>query len=208
MFQRTWIMGLLGAGLVAMAVNAPARAGLQPVSVTVQPDSGNFRWTYAVNLPSGMKLQSGDYFTIYDFKGYVANSGGVLSPYPDDSAAANWTFSTSKVGPTPNLLNPLDDPNIENLTWKYTGPTLTLPFSNSSTGFLGNFIATSTLGGLTSGTFTATNPRETGEIDNNITDTQVPNGTPGVPEPTTLALLGIGLPLVGGARIFRRRRAA
>jgi hypothetical protein len=210
MLQRTWIMGLLGAGLVALAVNGPARAGLVPVSVTVQPQqSGNFRWTYAVNLPSGMTLQSGDYFTIYDFKGFVEGSGGVLSPYPDESAAANWTFSTSKSGPTPNLLNPLDDPNIDNLTWKYTGPTLVTPLVDNNSGFLGNFIATSLFGETTTGTFTGTNPRNTGERDNNITDTLVPTGEapPGVPEPTTLALLGIGLPLVGGARVFRRRRA-
>ncbi|WP_439627979.1 PEP-CTERM sorting domain-containing protein [Gemmata sp.] len=207
MFQRTWIMGLLGAGLVALAANAPAQAGLLPVNVSVQKEGNSFRWTYAVQLPTDYKLQSGDYFTVYDFEGYVNGTGSVLSPYPDDSAKANWEFSTSKTGPTPGLLNPKDDASIDNLTWKYIGPTI--PSGQLS---LGNFIAVSEFEESKKTHFTGTNPSAVnGEIDSNITDTDAPTGTsvpPGVPEPTTLALLGIGLPLVGGARVFRRRRAA
>ena len=37
-----------------------------PASVTVTPDSGNFRWTYSIVLPTNMMLQSGNFFTIYD----------------------------------------------------------------------------------------------------------------------------------------------
>lgn len=212
--RRTWIARLFVAAVATAAaagLAAPARAGLLPVSVSVQPEAGNFRWTYSVVLPSGMKLQSGDYFTIYDFGGYVAGSGGVLSPYPDDSAAQHWALSTSNVGPTPDRLNPQDDPNITNLTWKYTGPTV--PFGDEATKLgLGNFIATSTYGDSQSSFFTARNPRfSDGTIDSNITETITPTGTtptptPGVPEPTTLVLAGLGLPLVGLARRFRNRK--
>ena len=65
---------------------APAQAGLLPVSVSVQPEAGNFRWTYSVVLPTDMKLQAGNYFTIYDFGGYIAGSANVTSPFPDDAA--------------------------------------------------------------------------------------------------------------------------
>jgi hypothetical protein len=205
MLRRTWITCLFGAALVALTASSPVRAGLLPVSVSIQPESGNFRWTYSVVLPTDMKLQAGDYFTIYDFDGYVAGSGGVLSPYPDPSASAYWSFSTAKTGPTPAFLNPTDDPNIDNLTWTYNGPTI--PAGKVT---LGNFIATSLYQQSQSSFFTATNPRALdGQIDNNITQTISPtgNGTPpppGVPEPATLALVGLGLPLIAGARRFRR----
>ncbi|MCS7272470.1 MAG: PEP-CTERM sorting domain-containing protein, partial [Gemmataceae bacterium] len=58
--------------------------------------------------------------------------------------------------------------------------------------------------------FTATNPRAAdGAIDNNITETITPTASrdqpPAVPEPTTLALAVLGLPLFGAARLIRRR---
>ncbi|VTT96741.1 : VPEP [Gemmataceae bacterium] len=210
MLQRTWIMGLLGAGLVAVAVNAPARAGLIPGTVTVQSESGAWRWTYSVAMPKDMKLQAGDYFTVYDFKGFTGDAG-VTSPFPDDSYKANWTVSTSNLGKTPDRLSPDDDPNVTNLTWTYTGPDLVNPTGGS----IGNFFAVSTFDKTASGSFTGTthitDVNAPNYTDNNVTSTLVPTGTdvpPGVPEPTTLALLGIGLPLVGGARVLRRRRAA
>jgi hypothetical protein len=209
MFRRTWIARMFvvaAATGAAIAMSAgSANAGLLPVSVTVQPESGNFRWTYSVVLPTDMKLQSGSYFTIYDFAGYQAGTGGVTSAQPDPSYASNWTVSTSKTGPTPDRLNPQDDPNIDNLTFMYNGPTIP---SGQLT--LGNFIATSNVGTTADSFFTATNPRAAdGQIDSNITSTLVPIGQPsgpiGTPEPTTLALCGLGLPLVGLARYLRRK---
>ena len=40
-------IALLTAAVTAL-VAPPARAGLLPTSVTVTPEAGNFRWTYAV----------------------------------------------------------------------------------------------------------------------------------------------------------------
>src|SRR5437868_11188677 len=115
MNRRTWIARLLTAAVAAVATAGSAGAGIIPASVTVTPEAGNFRWTYAIVLPTDMKLQAGDYFTIYDFAGLVTGS---------QSSPDGWTFSPSKFGPTPDRLNPQDDPTIDNLTWKYTGPTI------------------------------------------------------------------------------------
>jgi hypothetical protein len=207
MIRRNWIARLFAAAFIAAGVSAEAQAGLLPVSVSVQPEAGNFRWTYSVVLPTDMKLQSGSYFTIYDFGGYVAGSASLSSPFPDNSALANWSLSTSNVGPTPNRLNPQDDPNTPNLTWTYNGATL-----GPGQLTLGNFSAASTFQGSQSSFFTGTNPRSTGEIDSNITETISPLGEnppppPGVPEPTTLALAGLGLPFIGVARWLRRKKA-
>ena len=206
MIRRTWITRLFTAAVAIVVSAGTANAGLLPVSVTVQPEAGNFRWTYSVVLPTDMKLQAGSYFTIYDFAGFVEGSATVSGTSPDETFSQYWTLSTSKLGPTPDRLNPQDDPNIVNLTFTYNGPTI----PEGALG-LGNFAATSTFGQTTDTFFTATNPRaEGGSIDSNITDTLAPKGsdTPGQvdsPEPTTLVLAGLGLPLIGLRRVLRRR---
>ena len=208
MISRTWIARLFAAAAIVVGGSVtPANAGLLPVSVTVQPEAGNFRWTYSVVLPTNMQLQAGDYFTVYDFSGYVPGSATVTSAYPTQANASNWTLTSSNLGPTPNHLNPVDNPNIPNLTWTYTGPTI--PAGQVT---LGNFSADSTFQASTTSFFTAINPRAIdGQNDANITETLVPtgqstSGPPGVPEPTTLALVGLGLPFIGIARSIRRRK--
>lgn len=196
MSRSTWIHRLFAAAVLAFATASTASAGLLPVAVTVTPDAGNFRWTYAIVLPTDMKLEAGNYFTIYDFKGYVAD--GERSPNSD------WTFTTNVKGPTPDLLRPNDDETVTNLTWTYNGPTI----PSGQIG-LGNFWAISAYGTGVSDSFTAVTARTSdGLLDSNITETQVPDGTPPdpntVPEPMTLVLAGLGLPLVGLARRFRR----
>jgi hypothetical protein len=213
MIRRTWIARLFivaAATGVAIAMSSgKAEAGLLPVSVTVQPEAGNFRWTYSVVLPTDMKLQAGNYFTIYDFAGYQAGSANVTSANPDPSFSQYWKLSTTNLGPTPDRLNPQDDPNITNLTYTYNGPEI--PAGQMT---LGNFAATSTFGSTAPSFFTATNPQAlSGNIDSNITSTLVPMGTEipapiSTPEPTTLVLAGLGLPLIGLRRVFRRKAEA
>ncbi len=186
------------AAAVACGLTAPgAQAGLLPVNVTITPEAGNYRWTYAIVLPTDSQLQSGNYFTLYDFGGYIP--GGEMAP-------DGWAFTASQTGPTPALTVPNDDPNAWNLSWQYTGPTIL----TGQTG-LGNFWAYSTSGSATTDFFTAQTFRSSdGLSDRNVTTTLVPDGAgappAGVPEPGTLVLAGLGLPLVGLARA--RRRAA
>ena len=57
MIRRTWIARLFARSPSSPSASAaPAQAGLLPVSVSVQPEAGNFRWTYSVVLPTDMKL--------------------------------------------------------------------------------------------------------------------------------------------------------
>lgn len=178
----------------ALSADATAHAGLLPTVTTVAPEGGNFRWTYAVVLPSDMKLQAGDYFGIYNFHGLIPGSGAA----PD-----GWTLATPAVSALSPNVTIFDDADAPNLVWTYTGPTI----PTGQVG-LGNFWASSRYGTGEQSLFVGRNARSgDGEYDTNISDTVVPSAgpdaPPGVPEPATLVLAGLGLPLVA---VFRRRR--
>ncbi len=196
MTRLKWLAPLAAVGLMILG-GGSATAGLLPTSVTVFPDGGNFRWQYAIVLPTDSQLKTGDYFTIYDFNGFV---GGT-----DVAPDANWAFTTMMVGPTPPSVLPFDDPSKPNLSWKYNGPTINV----GQTG-LGNFMANSMYQERTESFFTARTHRSSdGRLDTNVTYTDVPvPGGMGIPEPATLLLAGLGLPLLGLDKLRKKKAAA
>jgi PEP-CTERM motif len=201
--MRRWIKAATLAVIAVLLAPTTVRAGLVPVQVSVVPDGGMYRFTYAIVLPTDAVLRPGDYFTIYDFDGLVPGSQ-MASGAP---SSANWTFTANNIGPTPTGVTPDDNPNITNLSWKYTGPEINI---DASVG-LGNFWALSQYPDTTDSWFTASTGTTAGGTDHNITPTVVPvpkapgPPPPGVPEPATLVLAGLGFPLIGAARLFRRR---
>lgn len=190
--RRLWLLAV--APLLLMM--SSAHAGLVPTNVVVMPegDTSNYRFCYSVTLQSQSVLQPGDYFTIYDFAGRV--DGSQWQP-------EGFTFSTSKVGFTPDKTHPNDDPNIDNLTWTYTGEALI-----NGERYLGQFCILSTIPYTTTDDFTGQTRKPDGsEFNNNITDTTVPVPSP-VPEPSTWLLAGFGMATAAGMCLYRRRFGA
>jgi hypothetical protein len=199
MMRRTWSLLATLSALVAFGICTHAQAGLIPTSVTIAPDGGNFRWTYGVDLTSNVHVQSGDFFTIYDFSGLVTGPGNSLSNIVPPSG---WTVTSSMVGQTPPGVSPVDNASVANLTFTYSGPTITSP------GSLGNFWAISTEGSSTTADFTSlTHTNAGGSPEANITTTSAPviGAIANSPEPATLAMLGLSLPVFCVGRWLRRQ---
>jgi hypothetical protein len=199
MMRRTWSVVVLLAAVAAFGVCSNAQAGLIPTNVTVTPDGSNFRWTYAVVVTTDVHVQTGDFFTIYDFNGLVTGPGGSLTTVTTPSG---WTVSSQMVGPTPNGTAPNDSATVPNLTFTYNGPTITGQVG------LGNFWALSTFSDSTTSDFTSlTHTNAGGRSEANITSTNVPvpSTISQTPEPATLAMFGLGLPVFGVGNWLRRR---
>ena len=193
----------LGAALFSVS---QVFAAITPSLVSVTPTGSQFTWTYSVNLaqdqnavggpapaqstPGGVGVISttADYFTIYDFAGFVAGS---------NTQPANWSFQSSATGSTPQDVIPTDT-GITNLTWYLnSGTTLVGPQN------LGTFSARSIYSLETLANFSGQGTRNSGtavgtEISN-IGTVGVPSG---VPEPGTYALIGGGMLALG---VLRRR---
>src|SRR5262245_22410777 len=181
-------------GLVlCLAVVGKASAGLLPVQVGVTPEGSDFRYTYSIQLQSGGVLQPGDYFTIFDFAGLLPNH---------QAQPVGFDYDSTPIGHTPARLNPVDDAGIANLTWTYSGATITGPLD------LGTFSALSQYGEATDGTFTGQTHRQVdGHLNGNITDTRIPvPAGPGVPEPSSWILMVVVVPVMFGLSRWRRRR--
>jgi len=182
---------------IGLMLASRADAGLIPTNVSIHPDAGNFRWTYAVVVTTDVQINPGDFFTIYDFSGLLP--GSVVNP-------VGWTASQSMTSPPPGGTGPTDNPGIPNLTFTYEGNTPIIGQQG-----LGNFMANSLYGNSTTSDFTSITHRQVdGRAEANITSTDVP--VPGdpprdTPEPATLAMFGIGLPVLGMFRFLRRRFA-
>jgi len=189
-----------GAILAAAALFAggAVKAQLTPNFDVVTPNGGNFTFSYNLDVAGAARLRAGDWFTIYDFNGYVA--GSAFAP------AADWTISVQPVGITPvGVTPPHDSAGVDNITFTYTGPV----FDGPSSQFDGPdaFGADSTESATTAGGgFSYQNHKNNpGHPDDNARQFGAGSVvTPaGVPETSSLMLLLPGLVPLG--MIVRRR---
>jgi len=205
---RALFTGVLAAGL---AVAAPsARAGMI-ATASVDPFGANFQWNYHVTVQSGVHVQPGDYFTIYDFQGALPGS---------TNAPAGWELSVANTtGILGSRTTPNDDPNFANYTWTWAGS------GNLNSGWTGDFSLISQYAQSNTSDFSYVGVSH--RNDNNrpyqdVTSVEVPvpignpppppgggepppGGPPGAPEPATLIMLGCGLPVLGLLKSRRRK---
>lgn len=181
-------------------VTSKSYAGLLPVNVSSSSEGTDFRYNYGVVLTSDSKLNNGDFFTIFDFAG--------LKPM-SSTQPMGWTFSSGPTGGNPAQTVPNDDAMLPNLTWTYSGPQLSGQVGLGTFSAVSNFAPSDTRGDFASQTHSSA----TGSAEKNVTDTLTPLVVttmpvdpvpPGVPEPSTIALLGIGLPFA--VRYFRGKK--
>jgi hypothetical protein len=121
-------ISLLASAVLLTAVSAAW--AMQPTVVQVEKNGdGTYTYHFKIRIDDGITVESGttepnpDFFTIFNFDGFVPDSA---------KSPQGWTFSTSTNGVTPlrggkALVNPEDIEGIPNLTWSRTGPALKGP---------------------------------------------------------------------------------
>ncbi len=126
MMLRTLRNGLMTvvAVVAGLAAAGPARACSPTVTKIEKNADGTITYHFKIKVDEGTTAEAGakdanpDFFTIYNFYGFVEDS--VKTP-------AGWKFSSEEFGKTPTLngyplVLPVDVPGTPNLTWTCTKP--------------------------------------------------------------------------------------
>src|SRR5438046_7832082 len=134
--RKACVLGLVLFGSISFI----ARGDIIPTLSSVTGSSPNFTWNYSANVTVDETVNTGDFFTIYDFSSIMPTT---------TTQPSGWTFSTALVGQTAALTTPTDDPSKWNLTWTYSGAAI------SGSAALGIFSAVTNTDQLKTGQFTA-----------------------------------------------------
>jgi hypothetical protein len=178
-----------------------AHAGLIPSGLarSLEPGAGGdlYRFSYSVQLTAGSTLNPGDYFTVYDFAGFV--TGSPVAPQ-------GWTVQLGMTGQTPPGATPLDDPSIENLTFAYRGSAPVV--ANNKAVQLGSFSMASFYGGMDLTSFTSevqhSSDKSTESDSSFVVGPIIVEGHQS-PEPGSGLLLVLGVATVLGRKLSRKK---
>lgn len=190
--RKLYSLGFFAAAILALAARADIIPSITTATDITPAGGGNFSWNYSATLTQDENVMRHDFFTIYDFAGYVPG---------ENTQPAGWTFTARLIGTTPGKVTPMDNPHLFNLTWTYTGTTQIGPQS------LGIFSAVSNTNLPTSGEFAAEATKNSGDL----AGTKIDNiGNVAVPIPEMSALLPmigvIGFAAIGLALSYLRQR--
>ena len=188
-----------------MAVAFAACAGLQAESITVSDFfvssvADGYRWQYDMAVSAGAKVQTGDYFVLLDWAGYVPSTA---------AAPSGWSFFYGGTTPCPPGQAEgcaIDDPGVNNVMWTYTGAATLGPGVS-----LGSFYMTSLYEDVNfDGLLVAQDHSKlSGKLQGNNQSIPVPlGGSVSVPESATVFELGFYASLGGAIALIYRRRAA
>ena len=175
LMRKLYLVGFCAAAILALAARADIIPSITTATDITPAGGGNFSWNYSATLTQDENVMTHDFFTIYDFAGYVPG---------ENAQPAGWTFSAALIGITPGKVTPMDNPHLFNLTWTYTGTTQIGPQS------LGIFSAVSNTNLPKNGEFAAEATKNSGDL----AGTKIDNiGNVAVPIPEMSALL----PMIG-----------
>ncbi len=169
---------------------------------TITPVGSEFRYSYSMTLSGDEGFTSGSKFVVFDFGDYVA--GSVDAGIYASLLAASSELTTLGMPLAPGVT---DDPLIANLVFDWIGA----PF-NASGGPLAQLHKALPLGtdgfsiqAITNNGFVSGTPAYSQSFV--AVPAQTPTGVPGVPEPTTWALMILGFGIVGIAQRRQPRPA-
>lgn len=186
---------LVAAIAFGLAAARPADASLSTNLGSASTSAGSTTFTYTLsfnpndfNGTNTSTLTSGNYITFYDFSTSLLPTSTVTAPAGFTPSIQFTGFTASNFPGTP----PADSAAVRNVTFTYTGPTLTAAQSfNVQISLPGSF----TLGGQF-GSYGGLTTYQTTSVVSTTGSYFAP-----VPEPAALALVAIG-----GCALARRRR--
>jgi hypothetical protein len=188
----------LAFGVVAIGA-LTASAQIIPVFQSVTPSGSNFLWTYTADLGQDVRLENGNFFTIYDFSGLVGGAASVTHSNP------NWTVDVANTGMTPPTVIASDDGSIPNVTFVWNGGTLAGPAN------LGTFAITSSTNVQKLDDFSSRTIKNTGAASGTTVDNigkdalPTPGTQTAIPLPAAVTMFPLGA-LVAGFFYRRNRR--